>query len=153
MDQDVTFARDVRPLFGDRDVTSDANLPALGERPFVTREPDPQQPHSGEVGIEIAPLVDAGSVDAGLADQIDALLRRACKLARAMTGAEQSVVKLWVGGDPTKARKYYSLSARYSAFSEFRVDPQGIGLRGRREHARPAAVIRQERRPELRRVG
>ena len=148
MDQDVTFARDVRPLFGDRDVTSDANLPALGERPFVTREPDPQQPHSGEVGIEIAPLVDAG-----LADQIDALLRRACKLARAMTGAEQSVVKLWVGGDPTKARKYYSLSARYSAFSEFRVDPQGIGLRGRREHARPAAVVRRERRPELRRVG
>ena len=109
--------------------------------------------HSGEVGIEIAPLVDAGSVDAGLADQIDALLRRACKLARAMTGAEQSVVKLWVGGDPTKARKYYSLSARYSAFSEFRVDPQGIGLRGRREHARPAAVVRRERRPELRRVG
>ena len=76
MDQDVTFARDVRPLFGDRDVTSDANLPALGERPFVTREPDPQQPHSGEVGIEIAPLVDAGSVDAGLADQIDSLLLR-----------------------------------------------------------------------------
>ena len=109
--------------------------------------------HSGEVGIEIAPLLDAGSPDADLADRIDTLLRRTCKLARALTGAEQAALKLWVGEDLTKSRKYYSLSEKYSAFSEFRVDPQGIGLRGRREHARPAAVVRRERRPELRRVG
>src|SRR5262245_10279198 len=86
--------------------------------------------HSGEVGIEIAPLLDAGSADAELADRIDALLRRTCKLARALTGAEQSALKLWVGEDPTKARKYFSLSERYSAFSEFRVDPHGLGLHG-----------------------
>ena len=88
------------------------------------------QPHAGEVGIEIAPLLDAGSADADLADRIDALLRRACKLARALTGAEQSALKLWVGQDPSKARKYFSLSEKYSAFSEFRVDPKGIGLHG-----------------------
>src|SRR5262249_41391436 len=89
-----------------------------------------QPPHSGEVGIEIAPLLEAGSADADLADRIDALLRRACKLARALTGAEQSALKLWVGEDPTKARKYFSLSEKYSSFSEFRVDPKGLGLHG-----------------------
>lgn len=96
----------------------------------MTPEPDPQQPHSGEVGIEIAPLLDAGSADADLSDRIDALLRRTCKLARALTGAEQSALKLWVGEEPTKARKYFSLSEKYSAFSEFRVDPKGLGLHG-----------------------
>ena len=88
------------------------------------------QPHSGEVGIEIAPVLDADSADADLADRIDALLRRTCKLARALTGAEQSALKLWVGEDPTKARKYFSLSEKYSAFSEFRIDPKGLGLHG-----------------------
>jgi hypothetical protein len=88
------------------------------------------QPYSGEVGIEISPLLDAGSFDADLADQIGSLLRRSCKLARALTGAEQSALKLWVGEDPTKARKYFSLSEKYSAFKDFRVDPQGLGLHG-----------------------
>jgi len=85
---------------------------------------------SGEVGIEMAPLLEAGTADAELADQIDSLLRRACKLARALTGAEQSALKLWVDEDPTQARKYFSLSGKYSAFAEFRVDPKGLGLHG-----------------------
>jgi hypothetical protein len=83
-------------------------------------------PHSCEVGIEITTLLDAGSADAELADEIGSLLRRACKLARALTGAEQSALKLCVGEDPTKARKYFSLSEKHSAFSEFRVDPRAL---------------------------
>jgi len=86
--------------------------------------------HSGEVGIEIAPVLDAASVDGRLADRIDSLLRRTCKIARALTGAEQAALKLWAGEDPSKARKYFSLSEKYSAYSDFRVDPQGIGLHG-----------------------
>jgi len=86
--------------------------------------------HSGEVGIEIAPVLDAASVDGKLADRIDSLLRRSCKIARALTGAEQAALKLWAGEDPSKARKYFSLSEKYSAYSDFRVDPQGIGLHG-----------------------
>jgi hypothetical protein len=49
-------------------------------------------PHSGEVGIEIAPMRDAGwadSADADLADEIASLLRRTRKLAHALMGAEQ----------------------------------------------------------------
>jgi GAF domain-containing protein len=86
--------------------------------------------HTGEVGIEIAPVLDAATVDGRMADQIDALLRRTCRIARALTGAEQAALKLWVGEDPNKARKYFSLSEKYSAFSDFRVDPQGLGLHG-----------------------
>ena len=81
---------------------------------------------SSEVGVEIAPQLVAGSVDAGLADRIDSLLRRACRLARALTGAEQAALKLWVDEDPTKARKYFSLSEKYSDFGEFRVDPKAL---------------------------
>jgi GAF domain-containing protein len=86
--------------------------------------------NSGEVGTEIAPVLDAASVDARLQEQIDALLRRTCKLARSLTGAEQAALKLWVGEDPSKARKYFSLSEKYSAFKDFRVDPRGLGLHG-----------------------
>jgi GAF domain-containing protein len=88
------------------------------------------QPQSGEVGFEIAPVLDADSVDADLADRIDALLRRTCKLARALTGAEQAALKLWVGEDASQARKYFSLSEKYAAFRDFRVDPKGLGLHG-----------------------
>jgi hypothetical protein len=86
--------------------------------------------HSGEVGIEIAPVLDAATAEGRMGDQVDALLRRTCKIARALTGAEQAALKLWVGEDPTKARKYFSLSEKYSAFRDFRVDPQGLGLHG-----------------------
>jgi GAF domain-containing protein len=86
--------------------------------------------HSGEVGIEIAPMVQGSTPDAELARRIDALLRRACLIARAATNAEQAALKLWVDQDPTKARKYFSLSEKYSAYRDFRVDPQGLGLHG-----------------------
>ena len=52
-----------------------------------------EQPHSGEVGIEIAPVLDTDSADADLADRIDALLRRACKLATvSLAGAPGAVL-------------------------------------------------------------
>jgi GAF domain len=86
--------------------------------------------HTGEVGTEIAPLVDA-SVDADdLAERVDALLRRTCTLARALTGAEQAALKLWLGEDPTQARKYFSLSAAYADYRDYRPNPDGLGLHG-----------------------
>ena len=86
--------------------------------------------HGGEVGIEIAPLLDTASNDARLAEQTDTVLRRTCAIARALTGAEQGALKLWVDGDPGKARKYFSLSVKYAAYRDFRVDPHGLGLHG-----------------------
>jgi GAF domain-containing protein len=85
---------------------------------------------TGEVGIEITPILDASSVESTFATQLDALLRRACQIARALTGAEQAALKLWVGEDPSQARKYFSLSEKYAAFRDFRVDPKGFGLHG-----------------------
>jgi GAF domain-containing protein len=85
---------------------------------------------TGEVGIEITPIVDVPSLESRFAAQLDALLRRTCQIARALTDAEQAALKLWVGEDASQARKYFSLSEKYSAFRDFRVDPKGLGLHG-----------------------
>jgi GAF domain-containing protein len=85
---------------------------------------------TGEVGIEITPILAASSLESRCAAQLDALLRRTCQLARTLTGAEQAALKLWVGEDPSQARKYFSLSENYAAFRDFRVDPKGHGLHG-----------------------
>ena len=86
--------------------------------------------HTGEVGIEITPVLAAPSLESKVAAQLDALLRRTCQIARALTGAEQAALKLWVGEDSSQARKYFSLSEKYADFRDFRVDPKGIGLHG-----------------------
>jgi GAF domain-containing protein len=80
----------------------------------------------GEVGTEIAPIID--SAGAELAERVDAVLRRACMLARALTGAEQAALKLWVDEDASQARKYFSLSAKYAEYRDYRPDPAGLGL-------------------------
>jgi GAF domain-containing protein len=84
----------------------------------------------GEVGIEIAPLIDASAGEGELAARVDGLLRRACTLARALTGAEQAALKLWVDEDPSQARKYFSLSPKYAAYADYRPNPAGLGLHG-----------------------
>ena len=94
----------------------------------------------GEVEIEITPILAAGSLEPEFAAQLDALLRRTCKIARALTGAELAAVKLRVGKDSSQARKYFSMSEKYAAFRDFRVDPRGEGLHGMR--IPPGEVIR-----------
>jgi hypothetical protein len=86
--------------------------------------------HEGDVGTEIAPIIDATAEEHELAERVDALLRRTCTLARALTGAEQAALKLWVDGDPSEARKYFSLGAEYAAYRDYRVNPRGFGLHG-----------------------
>lgn len=96
--------------------------------------------HSGEVGIEIAPLLADPTGDDELAGRVDALLRRTCRIALALTGAEQAALKLWVEEDAAKARKYFSLSEKYESYRDFRVDPRGYGLHGMA--IPPGAVVR-----------
>src|SRR5262249_42539577 len=86
--------------------------------------------HVGEAGVEIALLLGAPEGDDKLVGRVDALLRRTCLIARALTGAEQAALKLWVDEDSAKARKYFSLSEKYGGYGEFRVNPQGFGLHG-----------------------
>ena len=74
----------------------------------------------GEVGTEIAPIIDSGEGDDQLAERVDAILRRTCSPARALTGAEQAALKLWVDEEPSQARKYFSLSAKYVAYQDYR---------------------------------
>jgi GAF domain-containing protein len=83
-----------------------------------------------EVEVEIAPSSEPASAEGRLAQQIDDVLRRACTIARAMTGAEQAALKLCLDDDPERTRKYFSLSEKYSAYRDFRVNPKGLGLHG-----------------------
>lgn len=84
---------------------------------------------TAEVGTEIAPLVDDTPAPE-LAQRLDAVLRRTCIVARALTGAQQAALKLWVDEDPSQARKYFSLSPAYAAWKDYRTDPKGLGLHG-----------------------
>jgi hypothetical protein len=52
---------------------------------------------TAEVGIEITPIIASSSLESRFAAQLDALLRRTCQIARALTGAEQAALKLWIG--------------------------------------------------------
>ena len=83
--------------------------------------------HAGDVGTEIAPEV---ADDPELAARLDDLLHRICALARALTGAEQAALKVDLDGDGHAARKFFNLSERYSRWSNYRVDPRGLGLHG-----------------------
>jgi hypothetical protein len=88
--------------------------------------------HSGEIGTEIAPALAVGADPAmrWAVERVDQLLRRTCDLARALTRAEQAALKLAVDGAPELTRKYFSLGARYAAWRDYQVDPEGLGLHG-----------------------
>jgi GAF domain-containing protein len=92
---------------------------------------------TGDVGTEIAPEV---ADDPRLAARLDDLLHRACSLARALTGAEQSALSVDLDGDGRATRKFFNLSTRYARWRDFRVDPHGVGLHGIR--LEPGEVVR-----------
>jgi GAF domain-containing protein len=80
----------------------------------------------GEVGTEIAPELAPEADDAA---RVDVLLRHVCHLARSLTGAEQAAMALKATADDAP-RKYFSLSAAYAKWADFRPDPKGLGLHG-----------------------
>jgi hypothetical protein len=80
----------------------------------------------GEVGTEIAPELAS---DQAVADRVDRMLRRVCHLARSLTGAEQAAMALQATVDDSP-RKYFSLSAAYSPWRDYKPDPHGLGLHG-----------------------
>jgi hypothetical protein len=93
--------------------------------------------HAGDVGTEIAPeVVD----DAELAARLDDLLHRTCRLARALTEAEQAAFKVDLDGDGHAARKFFNLSERYERWRDYCVDPRGFGLHGL--ELEPGEVVR-----------
>jgi len=65
---------------------------------------------TGEVGIEITPIIAARSLESRSPPA-----RRApaphLRIARALTGPEQAALKLWAGEDSSQARTYFSWRA------------------------------------------
>jgi GAF domain-containing protein len=80
----------------------------------------------GEVGTEIAPEIVR---DPDVAARVDDMLRQACHLARCLTGAEQAAMAVHATADDAP-RKYFSLSAVYERWRDYRPDPKGLGLHG-----------------------
>jgi GAF domain-containing protein len=93
--------------------------------------------HVGDIGTEFAPEV---ADDPELAARLDDLLHRTCSLARALTGAEQAALNVDLDGDGHQARKFFSLSARYERWRDFRAEPRGLGLHGIKPE--PGEVVR-----------
>lgn len=83
---------------------------------------------TGEVATEIAPDRTGASGDEELARRLDTILRRTCTIARYLTGAEQAAFNICLGDDPARTRKYFSLSEKYAAWRDFKVNPKGTGL-------------------------
>jgi GAF domain-containing protein len=82
-----------------------------------------------EVGFKVTPSASGPSLESKFAASLDALVRRSCQLARALIGANQAAIQVWITNQ-SQARKYFSLCEQYAAFRDFQVNPKGIGLHG-----------------------
>jgi hypothetical protein len=95
----------------------------------VDRAPAGVQPEPDAIEFKVTPSDSTRSLESLFAEPLDTLVRRTCGIARALTGAQQAGIKLWIT-DPSCAHKFFSLDKKYAAFRDFRVDPKGIGLHG-----------------------
>lgn len=100
----------------------------------------PRDPHHmADVEYKVTPNPAAPALESELAGPLDALVRQTCQIARALTGADQAAIQLWVT-DPSQAHKYFCLGEKYASFRDFRVNPKGIGLHGMK--IPPGEVVR-----------
>jgi GAF domain-containing protein len=60
--------------------------------------------------------------------RVDSTLQLCCELARGLIGTHQAAMSLIVAGDWARARKYFSFSDKYEAYSDFTMPGRGIGL-------------------------
>lgn len=80
------------------------------------------------VGATQNPLIDApDAIDEDFASAANAALERAVELARDLIGAHQAAAAVIVEGDWRSARKFFSLSAKYAAWAEYRTPAKGFG--------------------------
>lgn len=89
-------------------------------------------------------------------DATDRVLSRAAELARVVTHAHQGAAAQIVGGDWSHARKYFSLSERYSAWADYRTPAIGFGIHGYALHLHKPLRLTQaelEAHPEWRGFG
>jgi hypothetical protein len=77
-----------------------------------------------DVRTEIAPIA---ADNPPLAAHIDDLLLRACHLARAPTGAEQSALAVDLDGDGMATRKFFNLGEPYHAYRDIREPAASTG--------------------------
>jgi GAF domain-containing protein len=77
-----------------------------------------------------APSPDVPAERASFMLSADRILAQAAELARVITRAHQSAAVQLVGEGWAYARKYFSLSEKYAAWSDYRRPATGVGIHG-----------------------
>jgi GAF domain-containing protein len=83
---------------------------------------------TGATPNPVMPNPDA--IDAEFAASANEVLERAVELIRLLIGAHQSAIAIVVQQDWSSVRKYFSLSEKYAAWSEYRTPATGYGTHG-----------------------
>jgi len=87
--------------------------------------------HNAVTGATANPLIDNPDViDEEFAANANSVLSSAVELARLLIGAHQGAIALVVQGDWTSVRKFFSLSEKYAAWSDYKTPATGYGTHG-----------------------
>ena len=97
-------------------------------------KPTPATLQPGHTGVVVSQLLDedwtpmADPSSNAFTESIDGVLHLTADLARRLIGAHQAAAALIIEGDWTTMRKYFSLSARYAAWYDYRTPAKGFGI-------------------------
>lgn len=99
-------------------------------------ERDPPDPHANiyhnaVTGATPNPvMLDPDAIDQDFVSGANRVLENAVELIRVLIGAHQSAAAIVVQNDWGSIRKFFSLSAKYAAWAEYRTPATGYGTHG-----------------------
>jgi GAF domain-containing protein len=120
--------------------------PIMSEERFLNSYHNSSSPISPDLPPELAGFMSA----------VDPILANAAELARVVAHAHQGAATQLIGEGWTHARKFFSLSEKYAAWTEYKAPAQGVGIHAYvRKSDRPLRLTDQEMRahPEWRNFG
>jgi GAF domain-containing protein len=73
-------------------------------------------------------MTDPDAIDEAFAEQANQVLSVAANLVRELIGAHQSAIAIIVQKDWSSVRKFFSLSPKYAAWSNYKTPAKGFGI-------------------------
>lgn len=85
--------------------------------------------HNLVVGaIPTSSMPEPDAIDDAFAEQANQVLSSAAEIARELIGAHQSAIAIIVQKDWSSARKFFSLSPKYTQWADYREPAKGLGI-------------------------